>query len=160
MANEVKWVLGSATTAISHAATLANAANTYEGLTGCTHTAVDNSTTKYPDALFVLNITDTFAAAPTAGGTIDVYRTAYDIDGTTDETPIPGASDITYLGKYVGSFVIDNQDVATIKPLVVIGCLYGISSAKFNLVNSTGQQISYASTATTLKVTPLSVMPS
>ncbi len=159
MTNEVKWVAGSTTTAISHAATLANAANTYEGLTGCTHTAVDNSTTKYPDALFVLNITDTFAAAPTAGGTIDVYMTHYDLDGTTDETPIPAASDIIYLGKFVGSFVMDNQDVATVKSLVVPGCLYGVNSAKFNLLNSCGQQISYASTPTTLKVTPLTLAP-
>lgn len=159
MAGEVKWVEGSTTTAISLAAALSNAANTYEGLTGCTHTAVDNSTTKYPDAKFVLNINDTFAAAPTAGGTIDVYMTAYDIDGTTDETPIPGASDILYLAKYVGSFIIDNQDVATIKPLIVRGCLFGIANAKFNLLNNCGQQISYTSVATTLKVTPLSLMP-
>jgi hypothetical protein len=115
---------------------------------------------KYPDAKFVLNITDTFAAAPTAGGTIDVYMTAYDVDGTTDETPIPASSDILYLGRYVGSFVMDNQDVATVKVLIVPGCLYGISSAKFNLLNNCGQQISYSSTATTLKVTPLTTMPS
>lgn len=152
-----KWIEGSTTTAVSLAATLANAANTYEGLANCTHTAVDNSSSKYPDAKLVLSISDTFAAAPTAGGTIDVYMTAYDVDGTTDETPIPGASDIVFLGRYVGSFVMDNQDVATIKTLIVPGCLYGISSAKFNIVNNSGQQISYASTATTLKVTPLSV---
>ena len=73
MANELKMVFGSATTVISHAATLASAANTYSGLTGCTMTQLDNSTTLYPYARAVLGIPDTFAAAPTAGGTIDLY---------------------------------------------------------------------------------------
>ena len=66
-----------------------------------------------------LSIPDTFAAAPTAGGTVDLYMTLDDIDGTSDETPLPAASDITYLAKYVGSFVVDNQDVAQIKPIVI-----------------------------------------
>ena len=103
MANELKMVFGSATTVISHAAALASGANTYTGMSGCTMTQLDNSTTLYPYARAVLSITDTFAAAPTAGGTVDLYMTCDDIDGTSDQTPVPGASDIAYLARYVGS---------------------------------------------------------
>jgi hypothetical protein len=157
MANELKMVFGSATTVISHAATLASGANTYSGMSGCTMTQLDNSTTLYPYARAVLGIPDTFAAAPTAGGTVDLYMTLDDIDGTSDETPLPAASDITYLAKYVGSFVVDNQDVAQIKPIVI--SLEGVQKAQFYILNSAGQQISYSATATTVKITPFSYMP-
>ena len=157
MANELKMVFGSATTVISHAATLASSANTYSGLTGCTMTQLDNSTTLYPYARAVLGIPDTFAAAPTAGGTVDLYMTLDDIDGTSDETPLPAATDITYLAKYVGSFVVDNQDVAQIKPIII--SLEGVQKAQFYILNSTGQTISYSSNPTTVKITPFSYMP-
>lgn len=157
MANQAKMVLGTPTTVISLAAALANAANTYNGLSGCTMTLLDNSTDLYPHAKCVLNINDTFAAAPTAGGTIDLWYTEEDIDGTTDETPLPGASDILYLAKYAGSFTIDNQDVATIKPIVI--SLHGIQKAQWYLLNNCGQQISYTSVATTLKITPFTYGP-
>lgn len=157
MANELKMVFGSSTTAISLAAALSTAANTYSGLSGCTMTQLDNSTALYPYARAVLGIPDTFAAAPTAGGTVDLYMTLDDIDGTSDETPLPGATDITYLGKYVGSFVVDNQDVAVIKPIVI--SLEGVQKAQFYILNSSGQQISYTSNPTTVKITPFTYAP-
>lgn len=157
MANELKMVFGSTTTVISHAATLASGANTYSGLTGCTMTQLDNSTLLYPYARAVLSIPDTFAAAPTAGGTIDLYMTQDDIDGTSDETPVPAASDIIYLAQWVGSWVVDNQDVANIKPIII--SLLGVQKAQFYFGNSCGQQTSYTSNPTTVKITPFSVMP-
>lgn len=157
MANEAKMVFGASTTVISLAAALANAANTYSGLAGLTMTQLDNSILLYPYARAVLNITDTFAAAPTAGGTIDLYMTQDDVDGTTDETPNPGISDIITLAKYVGSFVIDNQDVATVKSIDI--SLRGVEKAQFYLLNSCGQQISFTSVATTLKVRPYTLGP-
>lgn len=156
MANELKQVYGSASTVISLAATLANGANTYVGLTGCTTSQLDNSL-NYPFAKAVLNIQETFAAAPTAGSTIDLYMTEDDVDGTTDETPNPGATDIIYLAKWVGSFVLDNQDVATVKSIVI--SLLGVQKALFYIVNNSGQTISYTSTATTVKITPFSFAP-
>jgi hypothetical protein len=158
MANELKQVYGSTTTVISHAATLASGANTYNGLTGCTMAQLDNSTLNYPYARAVLGIPDTFAAAPTAGGTVDLYMSMDDIDGTSDETPLPGASDVDYLAKYVGSFPMDNQDVAQIKPIVI--SLLGVQKAQFYIKNSAGQQISYSSSATTVKITPFTLAPS
>lgn len=149
-----KWLMGSTTTAISLAASLASDANTHSGHSGITRTAVDNSTSKYPHAKFVLNVPETFAAAPTAGGYFDVWMTEQDIDGTSDETPVPGATDITELARYVGTIRIDNQDVANLKPLVVHGILATVSSALFDLRNKTGQATTYSSTPLTLKVTP------
>lgn len=157
MANELKMVFGSATTVISLATSLNSGENTHSGLFGCTMTQLDNSTALYPYARAVLGITDTFAAAPTAGGTIDLYMTLDDIDGTSDETPLPTASDITYLAKYVGSFVVDNQDNAHVKPIVI--SLEGVQKAQFYILNSSGQQISYTSNPTTVKITPFSYMP-
>jgi hypothetical protein len=147
----------STTTVVSMAATLANAANTYTGLTGCTMNALDNSSDKYPDAKFVLEIPDTFAAAPTAGSTIDVYMSLENVVSTSDEVPLPAATDILYLAKRVASFVMDNQDVATIKTVIVRDVLYGVENALFYLYNGCGQQLSYSSNPITLKVTPLTV---
>jgi hypothetical protein len=152
----VAWVLASTTTAISLAASLANGANTHSGHTGITQTLVDNSTDKYPHARFVLAVPETFAAAPSSGAYFDIWMTANDIDGTSDETPVPGATDITDLATYIGTIRIDNQDVAQIKSLVVHGCLAAIPSAQFYLRNMTGQATTFASTALTLKVTPFS----
>jgi hypothetical protein len=157
MANELKQVYGSPTTVISHAATLASAANTYSGLSGCTMTQLDNSTLDYPYARAVLGIPDTFAAAPTAGGTVDLYMSMDDIDGTSDETALPGATDVDYLAKLVGSFVVDNQDVAFIKPIVI--SLLGVEKAQFYIKNNSGQQISYSSNPTTVKITPFTLAP-
>lgn len=157
MANELRMVFGSPTTVISHAAALASAANTYSGLAGCTMTQLDNSTALYPRALAVLGIPDTFAAAPTAGGTIDLYMTLDAIDGANAETPAPAATDILYLAKLVGRWVVDNQDVANIKPIVI--SLDGAQKAQFYILNNSGQQISYTSNPTTVKITPFSYKP-
>jgi hypothetical protein len=157
MANQTKMVFGSSTTVCSLAATLANAANTYSGLGSYTQTQLDNSTDLYPWGRAVLGVPDTFAAAPTAGSTVDLYMTLDDIDGTSDETPEPGATDILYLAKFVGSFVLDNQDVATIKPLIF--SLHGVQKARFNILNSSGQTMSYTSAAITVKVTPFTYGP-
>lgn len=157
MANELKMVFGSSTTVISHAAALASGANTYTGLTGLTNTQLDNSALLYPYARAVLGVPDTFAAAPTAGGTFDLYMVLDDIDGTSDETPEPGASDILYLAKWVGAWVVDNQDVATIKPIVI--SLEGVQKARFFVQNNCGQQASYTSNPMTVKITPFSYMP-
>lgn len=150
-----KQFFGSPTTVISHAAVLNNAANTYNGLSGCTMTMLDNSSGLYTDALAVLGIPDTFAAAPNTGSVVDLYMTLEDIDGTNDETPVPGLTDILYLARYVGSWVLDNQDVANIKPINI--SLLGVRKAWFYILNSSGQQISYSSNPITVKITPFSV---
>ena len=150
-----KWKLAtSATTVISLAASLANDGNTHSGHTGITQTALDNSTDKYPHCKFVLYVPETFAAAPTAGGWFDVWMTENDIDSTNDEEPVPGATDIENLARYVGAIVVDNQDVNNRKPLVVHGILAGVSSALFYLRNKTGQATTYSATALTLKAQP------
>lgn len=151
----VKWKMASsATTVVSLAAALASDANTHSGHSGITQTALDNSTDKYPHAKIVLNVPETFAAAPTAGGYFDIWMTENDIDGTSDETPVPGATDIENLAKRVGVINIDNQDVANLKPLMVHGILASVSSALFYVRNKTGQATTYSATALTLKVTP------
>lgn len=151
----VKWKMASsATTVISLAASLASGANTHSGHSGITQTALDNSTDKYPHCKFVLNVPETFAAAPSSGAYFDVWMTENDIDGTSDETPVPGATDIADLARYVGVIRVDNQDVAQLKPLVVHNILAGVSSALFYVRNQTGQATTYSSTPLTLKAQP------
>ena len=147
----------SSTTVISLAAALASGANTYSGLTGCTMVSLDNSTDLYPMALAVLNINDTFAAAPTAGGTVDLFMLMETVDSSSNETPVPAATDIDNNAKFIGSFIVDNQDVAHIRSLVFR--LDAVKKASFFIKNSTGQQISYTSVSTTVKVTPFSYTP-
>lgn len=157
MANETIMYFDTETTVISLAATLANTSNTYSGLGSCTMTQLDNSTSLYPYAIAVLSIPDTFAAAPSAGASVDLYMTLDDIDGTNDETPEPASSDITYRSKYMGSFIIDNSDVAYIKPIQI--SLEGVRKARFYIINNTGQTISYSSNPTTVKITPWTLGP-
>lgn len=157
MSNEVQMVFGSPTTVISLAATLANAANTYAGLSGLTMTQLDNSTLLYPKAKAVLDIADTFAAAPTAGGTVDLYYIEDDVDGTQDETPEPAATDITALAKYAGSWVVDNQDVRHVKAITID--LEGVRKARFCILNNTGQTLSYSTQPILVKITPFSYKP-
>jgi len=144
----------SATTVISLAAALSNDANTHSGHAGITQTALDNATDKYPHAKIVLHVPETFAAAPSAGAYFDVWMTENDIDSTSDEEPVPGATDIADLARYVGAIRIDNQDVNQRKPLVVHGLLASVSSALFYVRNKTGQATTYSATPLTLKVTP------
>jgi hypothetical protein len=155
-----KWLKGSTTTAVSLAAPLASGANTWSGHTGITQNPVDNSTAKYPHAKFVLEVPETFAAAPSAGAFFTIWMTEQDIDGTADETPVPGATDIADLARRVGAIRIDNQDVAQRKPLVVHGILASVESAIFYVQNNTGQATTYSSTPLTLKVTPFTYQDS
>lgn len=157
MANQSKMVFGSTTTVISHAATLTSATNTYTGLTGITMTELDNSTDLYPYALAVLGIPDTLSAAPSAGATVDLYMVANDIDSTSDETPVPAATDVKYLAKYVGSWILDNQDVAYRKPIVI--SLHGVKKADFFIDNVSGVNLTYASNPITVKITPFTYGP-
>ena len=143
---------GSLTTTISLAASLSNGANTHSGHSGITQTPIDNSTHKAPHAKFVLSVPETFAAAPSSGAYFDIWMTEENIDGTSDETPVPGATDIADLARYVGVIRIDNQDVANLKPLTVLNCMFGVTSALFYLRNQTGQATTYSSTPLTLKV--------
>lgn len=152
MANETKQVYGSVATVISKSATLADAANTLDA----DATELDNSL-NYPMALAVFENLDTFAAAPDAGSTIDLFMTKSEIDGTDDELPAPAATDIENRAHYVGSFRIDDADVVHQKQIEFP--LAGVKKAKFFIRNNSGQTLSYSTNAITVKVTPFSYAP-
>jgi len=156
MANEMKQVFASATTVISHAAAIANNAYTYTGLTGLTMTQLDNSTALYPFARAVLNIPDTFAAAPTAGSAIYLRMTKQDVDGSTDDIPPPDSTAIKN-APVVGIFPIQAYDVAQVVTINID--LKGVAKADFYLENQCGQQLSYTSNPITVKVTPFTFAP-
>lgn len=149
---------GTTTTVISHAATLANTSWTYSGLTGCTMNDFDNSTDKYPHLRLVLDIPDTFAAAPSAGGAIQIYMLILNSDGTSDDIPAPDSGGLK-AARLITSIGIPAVDVAQRHTVLVHDVLGGVTGAQFFILNSTGQQISYTSNATTLKATSFTYNP-
>ena len=158
MTNELKQIDSvTTTTAISLAATLTNGANTYTGQTGITMADLDNSSEYYPKGKAVLEIPDTFAAAPTAGSVISLWAIPLDIDGANDTLPVPAATDIENIADYMGAWVMDNQDVATRKAIVID--LEGMKKARFFIKNECGQTLSYTASPITVKITPFTVMP-
>lgn len=153
MPNETKIIWSATTTTvISLAATLANGANTYTGLTGFTQTELDNSSEGYPWAMAVFENGDTFSSTPAAGSTVDLFLSLNDIDSTSDETPVPAATDIDYLARLVGQFVLDNQDVVHRKWCII--SLAGVKKGLFNIKNLSGMTLSYVTAAITVKITP------
>lgn len=143
---------GTTTTVVSMAAALPNNEWTYAGKTGCTNTDFDNSTDKYPHARLVLDIPDTFAAAPTAGGYFSVYMLVLNSDGTSDDIPAPDATALK-VAKWICAIPIQAYDVAQRVTVYLENVLNGVTGAQFFIENKCGQQASYSSGAITLKVT-------
>ena len=147
MANNAILVFdGTPTTVITTTATIATNIFTVSG-TNATITEFDNSTDLWPMAKAVFSCPDTFAAAPAAGTTIDLYMCEQDIDGTKDEA---APSTTAQQGaKYIGSFRMYAADVD--QPKVIHFSLSGIRKAKFYFQNKTAQTLSF-SAGTTVKV--------
>lgn len=159
MAGETQFVFSaSATTVISHAATLTNNSYTYSGLTGLTMTDLDNSTDKYPHLRAVLDVPDTFSAAPSAGGYVGLYMLKLNVDSTSDDIPAPDSTALK-AAQWVGSFPIQAYDVAQRVTIDCPNVLRGITGAQFMVENKTGVSLSYASSPITVKVTPYTFKP-
>ena len=159
MANETQFVFAAAsTTVISHAATLTNNSYTYSGLTGLTMTTLDNSTDKYPHLRAVLDIPDTFSAAPSAGGYVGLYMLKLDVDSTSDEIPAPDSTALK-AAQWVGSFPVQAYDVAARVAIMIPNVLDGVTSAQFFIENKSGVSGSYSSNPITVKVTPYTFKP-
>jgi hypothetical protein len=156
MANEGKQIFGSTTTVISHAAALSNAAFTYSGLTGCTMLQLDNSAAAYPWAQAVLNVPDTFAAAPGAGGYVSLYACKEDVDGSSDDVPAPDSGGLK-AAQLMGYFMIPAFDVATRVTITVD--ISGFLKSSWFIYNACGQALSYSSNPITVKLTPFTVGP-
>lgn len=156
MTNEVKQVMGSPTTVISHAATLTNTSFTYSGLTGCTMNTLDNSSALYPYALAVLDVPDTFSAAPTADSVVELWMTRQDVDGTSDVIPASDSGGLKQ-SELVGVFRMVAFDVATRVAIVI--SLLGVTKANFMIRNQSGVSLTYSTNAITVKVTPFSLGP-
>jgi hypothetical protein len=158
MAGETQILLGSATTVISHAASLANNGWTYSGLSGCTMTDLDNSTLLYPHARATLHVPETFAAAPTAGGVMNLFMLPLNVDSTSDDLPAPDSVALK-AARWVGSFPIAAYDVEQRITIDLLGVLRGLTAAQFFVENKCGQATTYSASALTVKVTPYTFQP-
>lgn len=140
------------------AAALANAGYTYSGLAGCTMTDFDNSTNKYPHLRLVLDLPDTFAAAPTAGGYFNIHMRVLNSDGTSDDIPAPDTTALK-AAKLIAWAPIQAYDVAQRVTVIVHDVLAGVTGAQFFIENRCGQQASYTSSPITLKATGFTYNP-
>ena len=157
--NDLQFTIdGTTTTVVSLAATLANAAWTYTGLTSCTMNDFDNSTDKYPHLRLVLEIPDTFVAAPTAGGYANIYMLILNSDGTSDDIPAPDSVALK-AAKWICAIPIQAYDVAQRVTAIVHDVLGGVTGAQFFIENKCGQTFSYSSGATTPKATSFTYNP-
>lgn len=158
MAGEIKFLLGSETAVISHAASLANNGWTYSGLSGLTMAALDNSTLLYPHARATLHCPDTFAAAPSVGAYVNLYMLPLNVDGTADDLPAPDATAIK-AARWVGAFPISAYDVEQRVTIDLPGVLRGLTACQFFIENKCGQATTYSASALTVKVTPYTFQP-
>ena len=160
MANQAIMVYAaSATTCISSVVDIADAVNTYTGQTSVTTTALDNSTDLYPMARATLNLPDGWlTTAPNDGSSIDLYMTRNNVDGTSDELPVPASADLQG-ATYVGSFAVSNQTAGTEYRKSINISIAGVDEALFYIDNNTGQTLDYVATAITLKVLPWTYGP-
>lgn len=157
--NAAQFVLETPTTVISLAATLTANSWTYSGLTGCTMTTLDNSTVKCPHLRLVLDIPDTFSAAPNAGAYANVYMLVLNSDGTNDDLAAPDSAGLK-AARLIDSIPIHAHDVGQRITRIIPNAILGVTHADFSLENKTGVSMSYTTNPITLKATPLSLVPS
>lgn len=145
MPNQAIVVLGTIKTLEPSGAAVANAAMSLA--TAATYGIVADGTS-YPDAEFVLAAT--FAVAPVANSTLDLYAQELDIDGTNDAQ----APTTTYKFRYIGSFAVNA--VTTTQYLKIRAYDVPLIGSYYLHNNATGQTLS---AAWTLKVTPRTLGP-
>jgi hypothetical protein len=148
MANEQKMSFGSATTVISLTSTLGNG-----NVAGGT-TELDNSSTLYPYALAVLDVPDTFGAAPTNYSSVDLLMVRNAVDGANNDTSSPSGTDIEG-AELAGIFVIYDTDEQQRNSQVI--SLLGVKKANFYIRNNSGQSLIYSSNPITVKITPFTL---
>ena len=155
MADEAIMTFGSATTCISQTATVADG----EVVGG--QTELDNSTNLFPLATAVIDIADTFGAAPT--GPIDLYVVRGDVDGTSDGTALGYAalttSDNQTDPEYAERLGAWTPDVDEAYRDTITISLLGIKKGKFYIMNNTGTTLVYSSNTITVKITPFTFEP-
>ena len=147
MANDTIMKWGSPTTVISEGSSIAN------GDISTNTTQLDNSTSLYPYARAVLT-TGSFASAPDDKSTVNLYMVQDDVDGTTDESALPGGVDVES-ATFVGAFVIYNDTGVQTKAINIT--LQGVQKARYFIENKTGQALA---ATTTVKITPFTYTPS
>lgn len=91
-----------------------------------------------------------------ASPAVYLWGSKLDIDGTSDETPQPSASD-TVAAHYLGTFALDNHATPGTAQRREITFATGGRGWKLWIENDTGRSLDYVSTAMTVKVQGASV---
>lgn len=113
-------------------------------------TAYDNATNLYPFALFELNVT--FGTNPTAGSVCDLYLVPA-ADGTNYDDSTTGATLLTPVTSFVGSFPLRAVTTAQKVPLGVVWRIeLPPTNFKAQIINRSGQ--AFPASGSTLKMVP------
>lgn len=114
----------------------------------------------YPQALAVLWLPSGCTGGTwRAGPSVDLYLSADDVSGTSDEAPLPSSSD-SVGAHYVGSFALDDHaTIGTAQRRQIVIDVLGVRAARFWLYNNTGRGLDYVSEAITVTIEGLTVRP-
>ena len=108
--------------------------------TNATQTEFDNSTDLWPAAVAALTLPDTFASAPAAGVTIDLFYCENNIESTQDEVvPTTTAQQGAH---YVTSFRVHAADID--QPMQELISMFGRRKGYFHIQNNTGVTMSFS----------------
>jgi hypothetical protein len=149
-----KQFIGSAQTVINTSTDVA--ANNFTGSPAATFTNNDAAVPNAPYALAMAEFPD-WAAAPTAGATMELWGVLKDTDGTDDDTDAPSG---TAAGgaRFFGSFTMAAADALQRRTIVI--SLEGIMDAidvDFYIKNGTTQNLNNdGGTSLVVKITPFS----
>lgn len=155
MSNELQMVLGSAQTVINTATDIGN--GSFSGAPAAEFDNTSDSTVPYaPYALAMAEFPD-WAAAPTAGSTVELYAIRKNTDGTEDDTGTPSGSAANG-AQLVGVFTLYATDELQRRTTTI--SLLGITAADFYIKNNSGQNMNNdGGTNCVVKITPFTLKP-
>ena len=109
--------------------------------TNATQTEFDNSVDLWPAAVMALTLPDTFASAPAAGTTIDLFWAENNVESTQDEVvPTTTAQQGAH---FTGAFRLHNADID--QPMQIIISMLGRRKGYFHIQNNSGVVMSFSS---------------
>ena len=159
MANNAQMVFDGTplTVLVGATAVLADANFTVAG-TNATLTPWDNSAAADRWPMAKATFIGTFTAAPDLGATIDLYYTAINLTGGTEDETVPTTT--TQEGAhFLGSFRIPNTAITEYAIEIIISTL-GMQNVQFHLYNGGGDTLEITPTAWTLEIEGFTLTPS
>jgi len=159
MANNAQMIFdGTPTTVLTGATAVLADANYSVASTNATLVSWDNSGAADRWPMAKATFIGTFTAAPDLGATIDLYYTAINVSGGTEDETVPTTT--TQEGAhYVGSFRVPNTATTEYAIEINISTL-GMREVQFHVYNGGGDSLEITPTAWTVEIEGFTYTPS